>query len=40
MYRRFLLLAAGLACIPVAASAHPHIFAEARMEIFEGPNRT
>ena len=40
MNRRFLLLAAGLACIPVAASAHPHIFAEARMEIVEGPNRT
>lgn len=40
MNRRFLLLAAGLACIPVAASAHPHIFAEARMEIVEGPNGT
>ncbi|KAA3498143.1 DUF1007 family protein [Rhizobium rhizogenes] len=40
MNKRFLLLAAGLACIPVAASAHPHIFAEARMEIVEGPNGT
>ncbi len=40
MNRRFLLVAAGFACIPVAATAHPHIFAEARMEIVEGPNRT
>lgn len=40
MNRRFLLLAAGLACVPVAAAAHPHIFAEARMEIVEGPNGT
>ncbi|CUX47770.1 DUF1007 family protein [Rhizobium oryzihabitans] len=40
MKRRFLLLAAGLTSVPVAAVAHPHIFAEARMEIVEGPNGT
>ncbi|PNQ22509.1 DUF1007 domain-containing protein [Rhizobium sp. YIC5082] len=40
MNRRILLLAVGLACVPVAAVAHPHIFAEARMEIVEGPNGT
>ncbi|WCJ64499.1 DUF1007 family protein [Agrobacterium tumefaciens] len=40
MNRRLLLLAAGLTSIPIAASAHPHIFAEARMEIVEGPNGT
>lgn len=40
MNRRILLLASGLACVPAAASAHPHIFAEARMEIVEGPNHT
>lgn len=40
MKRRFLLLAAGLTSVPVVAVAHPHIFAEARMEIVEGPNGT
>jgi ABC-type uncharacterized transport system substrate-binding protein len=39
--KKFLLpIAASLSLLPVAADAHPHIFAEARMEIIEGPDGT
>ncbi|MDS7595384.1 DUF1007 family protein [Agrobacterium tumefaciens] len=40
MNRRFLPLLAGLTLIPAIATAHPHIFADARMEIVEGKDGT
>jgi len=40
MNRIILPLVACLACIPVVAHAHPHIFADARMEIVEGKDGT
>ena len=40
MKKAIVPLAACLCVAPVAAQAHPHIFAEARMEIVEGPGKT